>query len=103
MADGSKWVGTFVLVVIVGIAGWPVVERMRNEITVYNMFSTNGRVNGVCKSEEQTANPTSFKVYPDQQSVVTWIGDAPVTRFENFVPCAMLPTGIAGTVTLNTP
>jgi hypothetical protein len=50
--DGSKWVGTFVLLVIVGIAGWPVVERMRNEITVDNMFCTNGRVNGVCKSEE---------------------------------------------------
>ena len=83
MEDGSKWIGTLVLAVIVGIVGWQVVERMRNEITVYNMFCTKGRVNGECKSEEQTANPTSFKVYPEQQSVVTWIGDGPVTRFEN--------------------
>jgi hypothetical protein len=81
--DGSKWIGTLVLAVIVGIAGWPAVERMRNEITVYNMSCTKGRVNGECKSEEQTANPTSFKVYPEQQSVVTWIGDGPVTRSEN--------------------
>ena len=82
MDDGSKWIGTVALLVIVGIAGWPLVERMRNEVTVYNMFCTKDRVNGVCNGDEQTANPTSFKVYPDQQSVVTWFGDGPVTRYE---------------------
>jgi hypothetical protein len=62
---------------------WPVFERMQNEITVYSMFCTTARVNGVCKGDEQTANPSSFKVYPDQQSVVTWIGNGPVTRYEH--------------------
>ena len=81
MEDGSKWVGTLILLLIVGIVGWPVVERLRNEITVYKMFCTNGRVNGVCNSEEQTANPTTYKVFPDLQSVVYWIGDGPPARF----------------------
>ena len=81
MEDGSKWVGTLILLLIVGIVGWPVVERLRNQITVYKMFCTNGRVNGVCNSEEQTANPTTYKVFPDLQSVVYWIGDGPPARF----------------------
>jgi len=81
--DGSKWVGALVLLVIVGIAGWPVVERMRNEITVYPMFCTNGRVNGVCNSKEETANPTTYKVFPDLQSVVYWVGDGTPARYSN--------------------
>jgi hypothetical protein len=81
MEDGSKWVGTLMLLVIIGIAGWPLVERMRNEITVYK-FCTDGRVNGVCNSkEEQTANPTTYKAFPDLQSVVYWTGDGPPSRF----------------------
>ena len=82
-ADASKWLGTLVLLVIVGIVGWPFVERMRNEITVYPMFCTNGRVNGVCQSEEQTANPTTYKVFPDLQSVIYWTGEGPPARFTN--------------------
>ena len=81
MEDGSKWVGTLVLLVVVVIAGWPVVERLRNEITVYHMFCTNGRVNGVCRSREETANPTTYKVFPDLQSVVYWSGDGSPSRF----------------------
>ncbi|MGY3441123.1 hypothetical protein [Bradyrhizobium sp. USDA 4473] len=63
--------------------GPPLVERMRNEVTVYTMFCTKDRVNGVCTGEEQTANPTTFKVYPEQQIVVSWVGEGPVTRMEN--------------------
>jgi hypothetical protein len=83
MEDTSRWIGTIVLLVIIGFFCWPLLGRMQNEITVYNMFCTTDRVKGVCKGEEQTANPSSFKVYPDQQSVVTWTGDGPVTRYDH--------------------
>ena len=85
MENRSKWVGTLLLLVIVVIAGWPAVERMRNEITVYNMFCTKGRVNGVCNSEEQTDNPTTYKVFPDLQSVVYRTGDGSLSRFTSCV------------------
>lgn len=46
------------------------------------MFCPTGRVNGVCKFDEQTANPTTYKAFTDQQSVIFWTGDAAPTRFK---------------------
>jgi hypothetical protein len=65
-------------------------EQMRGEVTVYNMFCKTQRIQGQCKAdEEQTANPQSFKVYPDQQSVIYWIGDSAPTKYSN---CAVPDT-----------
>lgn len=83
--NGGKvvtWITGGIMFGLVLFFVWPIFETMRGEITVYNMFCTKERVNGVCKGQEQTANPTSFKVYPDQQSVVSWVGDGPVIRYE---------------------
>lgn len=52
-----------------------------SEVTVYNMFCTKGRVNGACASIEETANPTTYKVLVDQQSVVYWIDHGAPVRF----------------------
>jgi hypothetical protein len=76
------WIGGATMLGLALFFVWPVFETMRGEITVYNLFCTKERVNGACKGEEQTANPTSFKVYADQQSVVSWVGDGPVMRYE---------------------
>jgi hypothetical protein len=67
------------LVLLVG--GWLLIEPLSNEVTVYKMFCTKGRVQGECHSEEQTANPTTYKVFVEQQTVVYWIGGASPVRF----------------------
>lgn len=83
MASGESWIAPTLFVAAVGfVFGPPMIERMHNEITVYNMFCTKERVNGVCKAEEQAANPTTYKVYPEQQIVVSWVSEGPVTRME---------------------
>jgi hypothetical protein len=69
--DGSKWIGTLVLFVVALIAGWPVIERMHDEVAVYNISCTKERIAGVCNGEDQTAVPMSFKVFPDQQAVIS--------------------------------
>lgn len=76
-----QWVTYLVLALVAGFFGWPLFDRIQNEITVYPMFCPTGRVNGVCGAEEQTANPTTYKVFPDQQSVIYWIGDGAPTRY----------------------
>jgi hypothetical protein len=75
-----QWVTYLALALVGGFFGWPLIGQLRNEITIYPMFCATGRVNGVCRFEEQTANPTTYKVFPDQQSVIYWVGDAAPTR-----------------------
>ncbi len=71
-----------IVVLFVLIFGfWLVSDRFWNEVTVYNMFCTNGRVQGECKSEEQTANPTTYMISADHQTVVYWTGDNSPKRF----------------------
>ncbi len=50
-----------------------------DEITVYDMLCTGARKDGVCKSKEETAGQTTYKVLTDQQTVIFWSGngDAP--------------------------
>jgi len=81
MEDKTAWLPVAAIIVSGIFFIWPVFERMQNEVTVYNMFCTKDRVNGVCTGEEQTANPTGYKVFPDQQSVISWVSKGPVTRF----------------------
>ncbi len=51
---------------------WAVSDRIpfRNEITVYKLFCTEGLKQGQCKSKEETANPTTYKIFLDQQTIV---------------------------------
>lgn len=77
----ATWITGAILLALALFFAWPVLDSMRGEVTVYSMFCTKERVNGICNGEEQTAIPTSFKVYPDQQSVVSWVGDGPVIRY----------------------
>ena len=45
----------------------------RSEAVVYNAFCPTPRVNEKCAAGEEVANPTTYKVLPDQQAVVYWI------------------------------
>ncbi len=74
-----KFLIPILLVLLVG--GWLLIEPLSNEVTVYKMFCTKGRVQGECASEEQTANPTHYKVFVEQQAVVYWIGSGSPSRF----------------------
>jgi hypothetical protein len=86
----KAWVFGIIGLGLVAFFIWPIFEQMRGEVTVYNMFCKTQRIQGQCKAdEEQTANPQSFKVYPDQQSVIYWIGDSAPTKYSN---CAVRDT-----------
>jgi hypothetical protein len=86
----KAWVfGTIGLALVV-VFIWPSFDQMRGEVTVYSMFCKTQRVQDKCKADdEQTANPQSFKVYPDQQTVIYWIGDSAPTKYGN---CAVRDT-----------
>lgn len=62
------------------LGGYLFNEWLGTEVTLYKMFCTKGRVDGVCKSEEQTANPTTYKVFVEQQVVIYWVGDSSPVR-----------------------
>jgi hypothetical protein len=80
--------GTFAFLILFLI--WPQFDRMRGEVTIYRAFCKTQRVQGTCKFDnEETANPQSFKAYPDQQSVIYWIGDSAPTKYSN---CAVRNT-----------
>ena len=82
MEDKSTWLVWALILAVGGFFAWPLFERMRGEITVYKMFCTTGRVNGQCKfADEQTSVQESFKVFPDQQSVIYWIGDGAPSKY----------------------
>jgi hypothetical protein len=81
MEGKTTWLVWVLILAVGGFFAWPLFDRTRSEITVYPLFCTKGRVNGVCTSEEQTANPTTYKTFPDQQSVIYWTGDGAPTRF----------------------
>ncbi len=66
---------------ILAVGGYVVHDWMFTEVTIYKMFCTKGRIDGVCKSEEQTANPTTYKVFVQQQMVIYWIGTSSPVRY----------------------
>ena len=54
----------------------------RNEITVHLLFCDGTRTATRCNGREETANPTTYKVFVDQQAVVYWSwGSSDITRF----------------------
>jgi hypothetical protein len=59
---------------------WPSYERLSGEATVYRMFCTSDRKDdGRCPLKNELTSVTeTYKAYPDQQSIIVWIGnDAP--------------------------
>jgi hypothetical protein len=44
----------------------------QSEVTLYQAFCSGGLKGGQCKTGEETANPTIFKVLVDQQIVLYW-------------------------------
>lgn len=67
----------FSLLMVVVVSLWAFSDNLpfRDEVTVYHLFCTEGLKQGQCKSKEETAAPTTYKIYLDQQTVVYWTGD----------------------------
>lgn len=82
-AAGIKIVAGFIGGMLLGLAAffmWPVYEHLTGEATVYRMFCTSERAgDSPCVlRDELTSVPETYKAFPDQQSVIVWIGnDAP--------------------------
>jgi hypothetical protein len=74
--------------IVLGIAAfflWPAYERFSGEATVYRMFCTTGRKDdGRCGlKNELTSMTETYKAYPDQQSVIVWIGNDAPSKLSN--------------------
>ena len=61
--------------VLAVIALFAINNSFQNEVTVYNMFCTEGLKEGKCTSKEGTANPTTYKVIFEQQTIIYWSGN----------------------------
>ena len=59
---------------------WPAYGHLKGEATVYRMFCASDRADDrpCALKDELTATTETYKAFPDQQSVIVWIGnDAP--------------------------
>lgn len=83
-----KIVTWFIGGMLLGLAAfflWPAYEHLTGEATVYRMFCTTDRTNdGSCVlRDELTSVPETYKAYPDQQSVIVWIGNDAPSKLSN--------------------
>jgi hypothetical protein len=64
---------------------WPVYEHYKGEATVYRMFCTSERKgDGSCGLKNELTSPTeTYKAFPDQQSVIVWIGNEAPSKLKN--------------------
>ena len=64
---------------------WPVYEHLTGEATVYRMFCTSERADDspCVLRDELTSVPETYKAFPDQQSVIVWIGSDAPSRLSN--------------------
>ena len=64
---------------------WPAYEHLAGEATVYRMFCTSDRKDeGPCPlRDELTSVPETYKAFPDQQSVIVWIGNDAPSKLSN--------------------
>jgi hypothetical protein len=68
------------LLVLAAFLMWPAFEHFKGEATVYRMFCTSNRNDdGPCVFRDELTSVTeTYKAFPDQQSIIVWIGgDAP--------------------------
>ena len=73
---------------LLGIAAflmWPAYEHLKGEATVYRMFCTSDRRDdSPCGlKNELTSTTETYKAFPDQQSVIVWIGNDAPSRLSN--------------------
>lgn len=64
---------------------WPVFDRMSGETTAYRAFCASERKGDkACPLKDEAASITeTFKAFPDQQSVITWIGDGAPSKLSD--------------------
>ena len=64
---------------------WPTFEHWSGEATVYRMFCTSDRdaATPCVLKNELTSVPETYKAFPDQQSVIVWIGSDAPSRLSN--------------------
>jgi hypothetical protein len=74
--------------VLLGFAAflmWPTFEHFKGEATVYRMFCTSNRNDDApcVLRDELTSATETYKAFPDQQSVIVWIGDDAPSKLSN--------------------
>jgi hypothetical protein len=64
---------------------WPALEHFKGEATVYRMFCTSSRNDDspCVPRDELTSVTETYKAFPDQQSVIVWIGDGAPAKLSN--------------------
>lgn len=64
---------------------WPVFEHWNGEVTVHRMFCTSDReaASPCVLKNELTSVTETYKAFPDQQSVIVWIGNDAPSRLSN--------------------
>jgi hypothetical protein len=64
---------------------WPAVEHWSGEATVYRMFCSSDReVAGSCGLKNELTSVTeTYKAFPDQQSIIVWMGNDAPSRLGN--------------------
>lgn len=79
------WLLGGVLLAAAGFVIWPTLEHFKGEATVYRMFCTSDRGddNSCGLKHELTSTPETYKVFPDQQSVIVWIGSEAPSKLSN--------------------
>lgn len=73
----------FIVAVLIGL--WVFADSLPfvSEINVYQGFCPNGaRGSGLCPAGEEAANPVTYKADARSQSVVHWVRDSKVWKFE---------------------
>jgi hypothetical protein len=87
-AAGIKIVTGFIGGMLLGLAVflmWPVYEHLTGEATVYRMYCTSERKDDspCVLRDELTSVPETYKAFPDQQSVIVWIGNDAPSKLSN--------------------
>lgn len=75
-----------VLIVLVAGVPWVFSESLPfgSEVTIYQVFCKDIVRQGVCASKEEIARSVTYKVFPEQQTVVYWYGtNDPPKRYRN--------------------
>jgi hypothetical protein len=80
MSDFNQMAGAAFLVFLgIWLFGRP---SQGEDVTIHYAFCPAGRVSGACSTGGETANPTTYRAYIDQQTVIKWTWNSgTITRF----------------------